>query len=256
MAVLKTDLSPGFYGEAAEASHVDSNDTLLGCLRRQAVQRAGQPALIFLGDGERETARLTHGELHLQARALAARMQAQGLSGERVLLLLPCGVDYVVAFLGCLYAGAVAVPAYPPASASHARRIEGIVGDCGARCVLTHTDLLSSLRARLDALTSEAIRWVAVDDAPADESLAWTAPRSGPDDLALLQYTSGSTGNPRGVMVSYGNLLHHARLHEAAWQLRASDVFVSWLPLFHDMGLIGCVLQPQFFRPGAEGAVA
>jgi len=232
---------------SGEASDGENNGSLLDRLQRQAARRAAQPALIFLADGEHETARLNYGELHGRARSLAARLQARDLGGERVLLLLPSGVDYVIAFLGCLYAGAVAVPAYPPASASHARRVEGIFGDCGARCVLTLADLLQPLRTQLEALASESdILWVTVDDASDEEVLAWTAPAAGPDDLALLQYTSGSTGSPRGVMVTHGNLLDHAGMQAEAWQLSEADVFVSWLPLFHDMGLIGAILQPLY----------
>ena len=244
MTGLNTGRSPDHGDGANEAT---KDDSILSSLRRQAVQRREQPALIFLADGEHETCRLSHGELHERARSLAARLQAEGLAGERVLLLLPSGVDYVVAFLGCLYAKAVAVPAYPPASDNHAGRVEGILGDCDPRCALTVAHLLQPLRTRFEAVIPDAdMLWIAVDEASAEEARTAAAPESRPDDLALLQYTSGSTERPRGVMVTHGNLLDHARMHAAAWELRETDVFVSWLPLFHDMGLIGAVLQPLY----------
>ncbi len=225
-----------------DSSPRGTEDSLLACLQHQAERRHGDTALVFLADGEQESARLSHGEVHARARALAAGLQARDLAGERALLLLPSGPDYVVAFLACLYAGTVAVPAYPPASAAHARRIDHIMGDCAARVVLTTSQLLPALRARLDA--GRDLLWLATDEAASVPADAWTSPRIEPRQLALLQYTSGSTGHPRGVMISHGNLLHHARLHRAALALRDDDVFVSWLPLFHDMGLIGSVLQP------------
>ena len=244
MTGLNTGRSPD-HGDGA--SDAKEDDSILSRLWRQALQRRERPALIFLADGEHETCRLSHGELHERARLLAARLQARGLAGERVLLLLPSGVEYVVAFLACLYAKAVAVPAYPPASDHHADRVGGILRDCDPRAVLTVAHLLQPLRTRFEAFASEAdMLWIAVDEASADKAPVSEAPESRPDELALLQYTSGSTEHPRGVMVTHGNLLDHARMHAAAWDLRETDVFVSWLPLFHDMGLIGAVLQPLY----------
>lgn len=202
-------------------------------------------ALTFLASGDDETDRISRAELEHRTQCLAAQLQRRLPPGSRVLLMLPSGIDYVVGLLGCLYARMVAVPVYPPTSGMHAQRMARIVGDCGARCVLALARQCEALQGWIGchAVGAEALEWVAVD-AAGGPAAAWVPPRLGREDIAFLQYTSGSTGDPRGVKVSHGNLLSHAASLQAAHRQHAGDVFVSWLPLFHDMGLIGMVLQP------------
>jgi amino acid adenylation domain-containing protein len=218
-------------------------------LVRRARETPDCLAYVFLEDGETESARLTFGELDERARTIAAALTGQGAAGERVLLLFPPGLDFIAAFFGCLYAGAVAVPSYPPAPPRSGRgqpRLRAIVEDAAPGFVLTTTALVP----RLEALAGElpglatAVR-LATDALPAGGG-EWQAPALGPDALAFLQYTSGSTAEPKGVMVSHGNLLHNEEVIREACGHDAGSTFVSWLPMYHDMGLIGGLLQPLY----------
>ncbi len=184
---------------------------------------------------------------------MAAQLQALGVTGERALLLYPSGLDFVVGFFGCLYAGVTAVPAYPPRRHKLQQRLRSIVADCRpAVCLAT-----SAVTERADVLSSQSedldtVQWLAtvtlVADAEALDTLAgaWDAPDINRQTLAFLQYTSGSTGSPKGVMVSHGNLLCNEELIRCAFGQDQQSVIVGWLPLYHDMGLIGSVLQPLY----------
>jgi acyl-CoA synthetase (AMP-forming)/AMP-acid ligase II len=182
-------------------------------------------------------------------RALAARLQGLAATGERALLLYPNGPEYVQAFLGCLYAGLVAVPAYPPESSQphHLTRLLSVARDARPALVLTESAWLAPLRAAQAALPELAgIQLLATDSTEPSLAQAWRQPAEDPAALAFLQYTSGSTSRPKGVMVSHGNLMANERAIVNAFAMREDDVVVSWLPLFHDMGLIGTLLQPLY----------
>jgi len=221
--------------------------TLPELLRRRAAEAGDDPAYTFLGDGEEVAAELTFAELDRRSRAVASALRDAGAAGERVLLLYPPGLDFVAAFLGCLDAGAVAVPAYPPASRRHLPRLRSIVADCRPHTALTVADHLGKIRAAADTLGElEGVGWLTTDEVGDALADSWTGPGIDPDDLAFLQYTSGSTAAPKGVMVSHRNLVHNEELIRRAFQLDRSDVIVGWLPLYHDMGLIGNLLQPLY----------
>jgi amino acid adenylation domain-containing protein len=211
-----------------------------------------QPALTFLADGEREERSLSYGELDRRARAIGGYLREHGLRGERVLLLFPPGLDYAAAFLGCLYAGVVAVPVYPPTGSRGGPRLQAILADCEPRGVLT----VAALRATLDRLLERSERFrhlvrLEVDGLPDGAADSWRELSLKADDLAFLQYTSGSSGTPKGVMISHGNLLTNQRMIQEAFGTDAGSVVVSWLPLYHDMGLIGGLLHPLYL--GARG---
>jgi amino acid adenylation domain-containing protein len=222
--------------------------TLDELLRERADATPARLAYTFLDSQGDEQSHFTYAELDRRARSIAAYLQSLGVAGERVLLLYPPGLDYVAAFFGCLYAKAVAVPAYPPRLNQSSHRLQAIAADARPALVLTTGAIL----ARSEALLRESpemvsLRWLATDMVVEDHSRLWrneAAPD--PDRLAFLQYTSGSTGNPRGVMVSHRNLLHNQSLIRAAFRQSEESVIVGWLPLYHDMGLIGNVLQPLF----------
>ncbi len=221
--------------------------SLVECAYRNAAEQPDGEAYTFLADGEQEAARLTRGELDRKARAIGGLLQRMGLYQERALLLYPPGLDFIAAFFGCLYSGTVAVPAYPPSSVKTQPRLRSIVRDAQPRVVLT----TGALAQRAERLTSQIpelrdAAWQRTDELPVGMEEDWTAPLLGPDTLAFLQYTSGSTATPRGVMVSHGNLLHNQEMIRTAFGQSAESVIVSWLPLYHDMGLIGNVLQPLF----------
>ncbi len=215
-------------------------------LRERAEATPEARAYTFLTGGE-ETDSLTFARLERRARAVASRLQQLKAGGERALLLYPPGLDYVAAFYGCLMAGAVAVPAYPPRMNRNLQRLEAILEDAAPRVVLTTEAVYRQLSRRFDESPHlKRLGWVVTDEVADAEAEGWTDPNVGPDTLAFLQYTSASTSKPKGVMVSHGNLLHNQVLMREAVQHTTETVSVSWLPLFHDMGLISVVLASLY----------
>jgi acyl-CoA synthetase (AMP-forming)/AMP-acid ligase II len=219
--------------------------TLVELLRHRALRQPEQRAFAFQEDGERESSHLTYSELDQRARSIATVLQDLNAAGERVLLLYPPGLEYVAAFFGCLYAGAIAVPIYPPRPNRTLERLREIVADAQARFALTSTTILSRLRCSLgDEPTLEALRWLDTESVSPDLAQTWKFPELQSNTLAFLQYTSGSTSQPKGVMVSHSNLLNNARMVRQAFELTEESIYVCWLPLYHDMGLIGSVVVP------------
>ena len=231
---------------------VTSGFSLLERLRRRAAEEPGRTAFTFLdGDGA-EAEALTWAGLDARARAVAAALQEAGAAGERALLLHPPGLGFVASFLGCLYAGTVAVPAYPPGRNRPPARLRSIAADARARVVLAPSSLASeSLGAKVPELGGAV--WIATDALPPGIAEAWCETSPAPDDPAFLQYTSGSTSDPKGVVVTHGNLLHNEEAIRGAFGMSESSVVVGWLPLYHDMGLIGNVLQP--LHAGAQAVL-
>ena len=217
--------------------------TLVAVTRWRAERQPDALAVTFLVDGEEEEAHLTYAELDRRARSIAAGLQARGAAGERVLLVFSPGLDYIAAVFGCLYAGAVAVPVYPPDPYRARRtlpRLLSIVEDAQAGFVLSNEEYLPWVRGPLMAGCATEV--LALESLPTAATGAWCPERVEPHRLAILQYTSGSTAAPKGVMLTHANLMHNcAALHRLD---RDGVVAVSWLPPYHDMGLIGCVLLP------------
>jgi amino acid adenylation domain-containing protein/non-ribosomal peptide synthase protein (TIGR01720 family) len=218
---------------------------LIEALGHHAAFRPDQVAIRFLVDGESREDVLTYAQLDQQARRLAEDMSRRAQRGDRALLLLPNGIEYAVAFFACLYAGVIAVPAYPPepANPQHLIRLQAMQRDCGPRLLLTdsaHQSLLSNLTGHENAEV------VIVGRERADAS-DWVPGGVAPEDVAFLQYTSGSTSTPKGVIVSHANLMANEEVLRSAMALGAGDVMVSWLPLYHDMGLILGLLAPICF---------
>jgi acyl-CoA synthetase (AMP-forming)/AMP-acid ligase II len=221
--------------------------TLTDLLSWRALEQPERVAYTFLKDGETDAVHLTYGELDRKARAIAAHLQVLGATGERVLLLYPSGLEYIAAFFGCLYAAAVAVPAYPPRLNRSVERLQAIVDDAQAMVGLTITSCTTTTEPWMaQSPDLEMIHWLRTDALPDSAADAWQAPAINSQTLAFLQYTSGSTGTPKGVMLSHGNLLHNVHLIQNAFQQTATSVGVSWLPLYHDMGLIGGLLAPLY----------
>jgi phthiocerol/phenolphthiocerol synthesis type-I polyketide synthase C len=197
----------------------------------------------FPPDGEQHS-QLTYRELDAKARAIAATLQREGMAGGRVLVLCPSGVDFVAAFFGCIYAGAAAIPVHPPVRSRVVGRVASILRDVDAGFVLATAASQSELKSAVDDLADgNSLRWCAVDDVSDDTAAEWVAPDLDPSAIALLQYTSGSTNTPKGVMVTHANLLHNL---ETIAQACGDDSGVFWLPLHHDMGLIGGVLETLY----------
>jgi nonribosomal peptide synthetase protein BlmVI len=212
-------------------------------LRRHARQRPGNDAYVFLADGETEAGRLTFAEVDLRARAVAAELQARGAAGQRVLICYPACLDYVVALLGCFYAGAVAVPCDSSSRGAGPERLRLIVTDAQPALMLGPAAPPGTGDDRTVPSGFAALDVAEVPDSMAD---SWREPQLAAGTLALLQYTSGSTREPRGVMVSHGNVLANELSIAHTCQHDSSSTFVGWLPLFHDMGLIANTLQPAY----------
>ncbi|MGE6759645.1 amino acid adenylation domain-containing protein, partial [Corallococcus interemptor] len=210
---------------------------------------AHAPLYTFLGDDGEESV-WSASELDVRARRIASALRERGAAGERVLLLYPPGLDYIAGFFGCLYAGAVAVPAYPPDPMRLERtlpRLRAIIQDAKATVVLTTSGILELSDFVFEqAPDFRALHWMATDSLPEGGEREWVAPELGPESLAFLQYTSGSTGTPKGVMLTHGNLLHNLSLIHGAFGARRESQGVIWLPPYHDMGLIGGILEPLY----------
>ena len=229
-----------------------NNPEIFGCstwvdvLRYRTLRQPEQVAFTFLPDGEIVGESLSYRELEERSRAIASQLQALGLSGERALLLYPPGLDYLVAFFGCLYAGVVAVPAYPPRNQRNTPRIQAVVADAQASIALTTTAILSQVQSLLAEKTDRDLQWLTTDSLASGIEDSWQEPFINTDTLAFLQYTSGSTGTPKGAMLSHGNLLHNAAMTYRLMGHSPNSKFISWLPTYHDMGLIGGILQPLY----------
>lgn len=207
-------------------------------------------AYVYLGDGEREEARVNCAELDVLARGVGAALQELHAQGERALLLYPPGLEFVAAFFGCLYGGVVAIPAYPPHPARPEitlPKLQAILSDSQAKFVLTTTPIVSKV-APLFARDEEfkQLRWLATDELDHACAEDWNETDVAPDDLAFLQYTSGSTSAPKGVMVSHRNLLENSAYIHYGFAHTPESVAVTWLPAYHDMGLIDGIVQPLY----------
>jgi 8-amino-7-oxononanoate synthase len=221
--------------------------TLVDLLRTRADELGNQLAFSYAVDGDQKLEHVSYAELDRRARAIAARLQHAGMSGGRALMLYPSGLDFVAAFFGCLYAGVVAVPAYPPRRNRNADRIDRVVQDADASVVLSTEHALVRTEGMLeaDAMLRKLSWWPTDKISPADAN-HWSPTKVNADDLAFLQYTSGSTGDPKGVMLTHRNLMANAAVILAGFETSAEDRAVFWLPLYHDMGLIGGIIEPLY----------
>ncbi|HEU4964901.1 MAG TPA: amino acid adenylation domain-containing protein [Bacilli bacterium] len=220
--------------------------TLVDLLGLRATETPNQLAYSFLTEEGGEE-RITYGQLDRRARALAVRLQTLGGAEERVLLLYQPSIDYIVAFFGCLYAGMLAVPAYPPRANGNLSRLQAVVSDAQATIALSTEAIFAGVERRFaDTEGLAHLRWGLTDAWTADAADAWQEPLVTRETLAFLQYTSGSTSAPKGVMLSHGNLLHNLGLIEEAFGVTPTSKGVIWLPPYHDMGLIGGILNPLY----------
>jgi acyl-CoA synthetase (AMP-forming)/AMP-acid ligase II len=219
--------------------------SLVGILMQRAQHTPDKLAYLYLGDGEHESGRQTYSQLDASARRIASALQRSCAARARALLLYSDGLDFLAAFFGCLYAGVIPVPTYPPLRGKRLSVCANIARKSGSSAVLTTHDQAGPLRKALskDALLCE-LPFLTTDDCDQAEGPLALYPCM-PQDLAFIQYTSGTTGHPKGVMVTHGNLVNNEHAVERSFEHDANTVFVGWLPLFHDMGLIGNVLQPM-----------
>ncbi|KAA3617210.1 MAG: SDR family NAD(P)-dependent oxidoreductase [Calditrichaeota bacterium] len=257
-------------------------DTLVDLLRSRAELYGDKEAFSFLADGNKKKTVLTYADLDRKVRAFASVLQKKGLTGERALLLYPPGLDYLIAFFGCLYAGVIAVPAYPPDPNRLNRtlpRLQAIVSDAQATMALTNDSIMYMIKIlKLGSKFSDSmskvpflrkfkttmnhfsvqqtglasanelgnLQWISSDDVVDHYADSWKKPEIDKDSIAFLQYTSGSTGSPKGVMLTHDNLITNSGHIYNGFGMQDIDRVVSWLPMYHDMGLIGGIIQPIY----------
>ncbi|MFN9559078.1 MAG: fatty acyl-AMP ligase [Dolichospermum sp.] len=221
---------------------------LISILNQRASQTPNQLAYIFLKNRENQEQNITYQQLSQNSKNIAIKLQSLIPKGSRALLLYPQGLEFINAFLGCLYAGIIAVPAYPPKRNQKMSRLAAIIKDAQPQIILTTSSMLESIKEKLtDIVDSSALQWLATDSLNNDEEeLSYIFPNISSDSLAFLQYTSGSTGTPKGVMISHGNIFHNSASIQKAFELTEKSVSVTWLPSFHDMGLIDGIIQPLY----------
>ncbi len=221
--------------------------SLVDLVRFRAEERPDRVAYRFLADGETETSQVTYYQQDCRARAIAAVLTERRAAGQRALLLYPRTLDFISAFLGCLYSGVVAVPLYPPRSDRGLPRLAAVAADAQVKLILTTSTSLPRIRAWLSRMPEGAgVEVIATDQIAPEQANQWVRPDINPESLAFLQYTSGSTSTPKGVMVTHGNLLHNEEMIAKVFSQSEASRIVSWLPVYHDMGLIGGVLQPLY----------
>jgi acyl-CoA synthetase (AMP-forming)/AMP-acid ligase II len=216
-------------------------NTLIDLLQYRVAEQPDRTAYIFLKNGELDSTCLTYGELGQQVRSIAVQLMAYG--GDRALLVYPyeSGLSFIAAFYACLYAGVIAVPCHPPRNRQDFTDLQVRITSAQAKLVLTDTTLLGKLKANLAA---PELIWLNADRLSSTDSLQH--PPIDSDTLAFLQYTSGSTGIPKGVQITHGCIRSNQQMLEIAFGSNDQTINVGWLPLFHDMGLMGNVLQPLY----------
>ena len=224
--------------------------TLVEVMRWHVEHNPDRTHIVLLPEGEGEDEPVTYAGLDREARAVAQGLVRRGVGpAEAIAIMLPTGRDFFRAFLGILMAGAIPVPIYPPARleqlADHLRRQERILGNCQATTLVT-VDAGKTVAHVMQGRLASLAHVVTVEDLMRDAAPC-ALPTPAASDLAMLQYTSGSTGDPKGVALTHANLLANLRAMGPTVGIGPEDVFVSWLPLYHDMGLIGAWMAPMYY---------
>ncbi len=208
----------------------------------------------LLDDGENETERITYGQFRQKVISIASTIQTKAAKGDRVLLLFPTGIDFICSLFGCFYAGVIGVPTYPPRKNRMFSRFQGIIQDASPACILCTSkihDIIHNNFADEDCL--KGVEFIIHENITNESSNRWEKPVINPEDIAILQYTSGSTGRPRGVMVSHDNIIRNSQFIKVAFGHSEHLVGANWLPGFHDMGLIGTLMQ--FIYSGGSNVI-
>ncbi|WP_445571835.1 fatty acyl-AMP ligase [Pseudomonas sp. E102] len=215
------------------------------CLDSHSERYPGKPAYIFLSEKLLAEKTLTFAQLRIEARQFAGRLLETTQRGDRALLIFPAGLDFIIAFFGCLYAGVVAIPLCPPNKKRSQRTLQGIIDDCSPRLIITLKALSGSLQ---DQDHRESLSWLEMDDLRGRQQSTFPPDYLAVDaeDLAFIQYTSGSTSTPKGVMVTHANIVANQAMIRDAFSHDEASTVIGWVPHYHDQGLIGNIFQPMF----------
>ncbi|MGK7956650.1 MAG: AMP-binding protein [Crocosphaera sp.] len=223
---------------------------LIDLLQETAIKQPDKIAYTFLEDGKTEAQQLTYKKLEQRAKAIAAHLQSLDSYGERALLLYPAGLEFLCAFFGCLYAGVIGIPAPPPEASRLKRtlpRLQAIAKDSQTSLVLCNSKITSIVdQAREQVPELQPIKWLDTEVINNKLSQKWQKPNINGDTLAYLQYTSGSTATPKGVMISHYNVIYHCHNLQRSCNYNADSVTVTWMPYFHDYGLVEGLLTPLY----------
>ncbi len=224
-----------------------SFNTLVDLLQHRSLAQPNNQTYTFLHEGETEAGSLTYATLEQQAKAIAIHLQSLNAKGERVLLLYPPGLDFIAGFFGCLYAGAIAIPAYPPRPDQSLSRLEAIATDAQAKFIITISPLVPYLQGRLTiSPTLAELKILDSNQIIQTEDRNYQNPNLDSDTIAFLQYTSGSTGTPKGVIITHQNLLNNLEMGYKYAEITPQTKTVSWLPFSHNTGLVVGILQPLY----------
>ena len=228
-------------------SIIRESESLVEIISKRVVAQPNHVVYKYLGDGINETEQFTFSEIDRVARSIAGELSKKLNKGDRVLLLFPQGLQYIAALYGCFYGGFVAIPAYPPRRNRKMDRINAIIEDSGAAAGLVTDEVFATIERNFsedELLTNMA--WLKYEEISTNTAPPPLTALPKPDDVAFIQYTSGSTGNPKGVMITHENIIYNSDYIRRSFGFSRDTVGMNWLPIFHDMGLIGGIFQAAF----------
>lgn len=235
--------------EMLQSNFIQSTEysTLIDLLNDRVIDHPNKIAFNYLVEGEGSEVTISYEQLISESKRIAAYLQNDGFTGKQALIMYPFGLEYIKLFLGCLFAGVIPVPVYPPTLSRNLNRIRSIMRDASTDIIITTSHLYSKVLKNFSEETFVLeIEWICIDELVLPKEEQWTRPIINGDSVAFLQYTSGSTSNPKGVMVSHNNILYNLKMIKKAFNGNEETLVFGWLPLYHDMGLIGNVLQPLY----------
>lgn len=228
-------------------SIIEKSNTLLEVLLLRAEHQGDRIAIKILKDGENVSEEITYAQLLKKAQTIGSQLRRFLETDDRALLLFETSIDFIAAFFGCLVARVIAVPAYAPQGTRTLHRLQAILTDANALAVLTTSNISDQLKLESAVVPwTDQIHWIEVDKIDPKLTNNMASVNVGPKDIAFLQYTSGSTGHPKGVVITHENIIANMAMIRKAMDFSADSIMVNWLPMYHDMGLIGCVLQPIY----------
>jgi len=226
---------------------IRESESLVEIISKRAAKQPNDIVYKYLGDGVNETESFTFQEIDRVARSISQALSEKLSKGDRVLLLFPQGLQYVAALYGCFYGGFIAIPAYPPRRNRKMDRINSIIEDSGAAAGLVTEDVFKTIERNFsdDEMLKE-MKWFKYENISSSLNPPELSKLPKPDDVAFIQYTSGSTGNPKGVMISHENIVYNSEFIRQSFGFDKNTIGMNWLPIFHDMGLVGGIFQAAY----------
>lgn len=226
---------------------IRESESLVEIISKRAVSQYNHVVYRFLGDGVNETESFTFGEIDRVARSIAQKLSERVSKGDRVVLLFPQGLNYIAALYGCFYGGFIAIPVYPPRRNRKTDRLNAIIEDSGASVCLSTEDVFNTVERNFsDNKLLSDMEWFMYEKVSGISEPKTLNAFPEPGDVAFIQYTSGSTGNPKGVMITHENIIYNSEFIHRSFGFSSNTVGMNWLPVFHDMGLIGGIFQAAF----------